>query len=787
MKISFNWIQEYFDEKLNLNDLCEKLTMSGTKIETVESNKVELINVVTGLIEKIKPHPDAEKLVVCDVNIGDKNVQIVTGAKNMNEGDIVPVALHGAVLHGGLKIKKGKLRGVESQGMMCSEEELGLADCAEGLMIMSKDTPVGVNVLDVLDFGDDIIEFEITPNRPDCLGIMGILREIKALYKIDIKNKKNDFKVNKDKNINDMISIDVLNKKNCRRYSSRIIENVKICDSPQFIKERLIGAGINPINNIVDLANYVMLEIGQPMHVFDYEKISGKKIIVDNAKDNEKFLAIDGIERELNSSVLCTKDLEKTLAIAGIMGGENYKVQNDTKTIIIESANFDFDNIRRTSRSLNLRSESSGRFEKCIDDNLVLEALNRFCSLVDEFSYGDIVDGTIDIINDTYKPVCVEVSSQYINDLLKTSINENEITEIFTNLGMEVVKENSILKVIVPTFRRDIFIKQDLVEEVARIYGYDNIPSIKLNSEVYEIGKTRKQEFYDKLLTNMVSFGFSQAISYSFCGLKAFDKLCIEYDNYIGDSVNIKNPLSEEYKVMRTSMLLSILDVLCKNYFYLNEEVCIFDIGKTYFKNGESIEEKNVLAIGMYGKNFDYFSIKGVVESLFEVLKLDFILEREKEKFYHPGKSARAIIGNSVISKFGSVHPRVLSNYNVDTEFFVAEIDIDKIFKFYKENKKYKPIPKYPSVVFDLNVVADDNILTQDIEKIIKANSKGVLEKLEIFDVYTGSQISEGKRSISYRITFRDRQKTLNDVEINKIIQRILENLKNSLGAKLRQ
>lgn len=787
MKVSFEWLKEYFDENLDLNDLCEKLTISGTKVETVESNKIQVTNVVTGLIEEIKPHPDAEKLVVCNVNVGDKNVQIVTGAKNMKQGDIVPVALHGAVLVGGLKIKKGKLRGVESQGMMCSEEELGIADKADGLMIMDKDTPIGVDIVDVLNTDDEIIEFEITSNRPDCLGVLGIAREIKTIYDIGMKVRDTKFEVDRTQNINDILSVEVKNK-NCRRYSARIIKNIKICESPKFIQNRLKNSGIKPINNIVDLTNYVMLELGQPMHAFDYDKISAKKLIVGSSKENEKFVMLDEAERELNESMICIRDDEKVLALAGVMGGKDSKVTDDTKTIVLESASFNFDIIRKTSRFLNLRTESSLRFEKNIDDNLVIDALDRFCSLVTEFSYGNVIDGTVDIVNESYKPISLNISSQYINNFLKTSISENEIIKIFTNLGMEVIQNNENFNVKIPTFRRDIFIKQDLVEEIARIYGYDKIPSLELTSVSADIGKNKRQRFIDKILNAMISLGFNQSISYSFYSPKLFDKLNIDKDSFIRNAISIKNPLGEDYSIMRTIMVPSMLDALCRNYSYSNSEVCIFEIGKTYNKDqNDNIKENNVLTIGMYGKDFDYFSIKGVVESLFEMLGISFTLERENEKFYHPGKAARIMLGKNNLGRFGSIHPYVLKNYDVDIEFFVGGIDLDKLFELYKWEKKYKQIPKYPSVGFDLSIVIDENVLVQEIEKVIKSKSGNILEKFEIFDVYKGPQIPEGKKSVSYSITFRDKCKTLNDNEVNIVVQKILEDLKNKFGAELRQ
>ncbi len=786
MKVSFKWLKEYFDKDLDINEICERLTISGTKVETIESNKIEVTNVVCGLIEEIKLHPDAEKLVVCKVNIGDSYVQIVTGAKNMKEGDIVPVALHGAVLSKGLKIKKGKLRGVESQGMMCSEEELGLVDHADGLMILPKDTKVGENIVDALDTGDEVIEFEITSNRPDCLGVLGIAREVKALYDIDMKEVKTTFKTSGD-NIKDYISAEVLSP-NCRRYEGRIIKNIKVCDSPKFIQERLIASGVRPINNIVDLTNYVMLETSQPMHAFDYDKINGKKIIVSDALDGEKLLTLDGSERVLDNTMLTIRDSEKALALGGIMGGEESKVNSDTKMIFVESGNFRFSNVRNTSKKLGLRTDSSLRFEKDIDDNLAIFALDRFCALIEEFSYGEIVDGTIDIVKESYERKEIEVSVSYINNFLKTYIPKDRIIKILENLSIDVLDKGDNLLLTPSTFRRDLFIKEDIAEEIARIYGYDNIREEELDGSFGSIGKTTKQKFEDKVIDTMIALGFGQSISYSFYSKKVFDKLNLPEDHELRErAIAIRNPLGEDYSIMRGITLPCMLDALSRNLSYSNQRARIFDIGKTYLRNGDSFDESNVLTLGMYGEGVNYFTLKGVVEALFSSLNITFMLERETEVFYHPGRGARIVLGKNVLGRFGSVHPYVLDNYDISRDIFVGEFYLDKIFNIFKPEKKYKKIPKYPSITFDLNVVVDDNVLSQDIEKIIRSKGGNILESLEIFDVYKGPQIKDNKKSISYSIIFRDKTKTLNDSEINKVIDKILVDLNNKLGAELRQ
>lgn len=787
MKVPFNWLKEYFDEKLDIKDVCNRLTISGTNVEKIDSKKLEVSKVVTGIIEDITRHPDAEKLVVCKVNIGNSYVQIVTGATNMVEGDIVPVALHGAILVDGMKIKKGKLRGIESQGMMCSEEELGLKDSADGLWILPKGTEIGVPIDEVIDGGGDVIEFEITSNRPDCLSIFGIAREVKTLYNIKIKDLDLSFKDNLDKNINSMISVDVKND-NCRRYTCRIIENIKIMESPDWIKTRLSESGIRPINNIVDLTNYVMLELGQPMHAFDYEKIFSKKIVIDNAKDNEKFITLDSEERILNSSMLCIKDDLNTLALAGVMGGLNSEITNTTKTIVLESGNFNANIIRKTVKDLNLRSESSNRFEKSIDDNLTLLALDRFCNLVSELGYGSIVGGTIDIIKDTYKQVPIKVSSKYINNFLGTDISKDDMIKILKNLDMDVEDDGNEFIVSAQTFRRDIFIKEDIAEEIGRIYGYDKIPSRDLSVVSPNIGKTKKQKFFDKIIEIMLNCGLSQSISYSFYSPKNFDKLNLPQDHELRNAVSIKNPLGEDYSIMRTTTIPSIIEALCRNNAYSNKEVGIFDIGKTYEKNSNNnIIENNILTIGMYGTNCDYFVLKGIIDTLFESLGITFILERENEEFFHPGKSSRIVLGKNILGKFGSIHPYVLDKYDSNIELFVGEFNLDKLFEIFKFEIKYKEIPKYPSVVFDLNIVINNDIMVQQIEKIIKSNSNGIIESFEIFDIYRGSQIENSKKSVSYSITFRDRNKTLKDEEVNKVIHKILLDINNNLGGELRQ
>ncbi|AAK80312.1 phenylalanyl-tRNA synthetase beta chain [Clostridium acetobutylicum] len=792
MKVPVKWLKDYVDFDINAKELGDRLTLSGSKVEEIITSGDEITNVVTGKILKIDPHPDAEKLVICSVDVGkNEPIQIVTGAQNMKENDIVPVALHGSTLPGGVKIKKGKLRGVVSNGMMCAKEELGIADeeHVHGLMILDENTPIGKDIKEVLGLDNPVIDFEITSNRPDCLSVIGIARETAATINTKYRNVKIDFSETKGRNIKEELEVEVKDKL-CRRYMARVIKNVKIEDSPAWMQERLMLAGVRPINNIVDITNFVMLEVGQPMHAFDKKMITSNKIVIERAKDGEKFTTLDSEERSLDSNVLMIKDGDKNCAIAGIMGGLDSEVAENTHEIIFESANFDGTNIRVSSQKLALRTEASGRYEKDLDPNLAEIALNRACTLIQELNAGEIVEGVIDIYPVKSEPNIVEVDYNWINNFLGIKISKEEMKEYLDRLELTTEIKGDKLEVFSPTFRCDINIKEDVAEEVARIYGYNKVPSTTVKSQSIRTGKSKIQQIKDVVTDILISSGLNESINYSFVSPKIFDKILVPEDSELRNVVKIRNPLGEDFSVMRTTTLHSMMESLARNYSHNNELAKLFEIGKVYIPSeneGEIPKERNVITIGMYG-NVDYFDLKGVVENLVEILgvnKISYARESENPTF-HPGKTAVIKIKNTVLGTLGEVHPDVCENYEVEERCYVAEIDLDLLLENVSLSRKYKALPKFPTVTRDISVLVDEDILVQEIENVIKRQGGTILESLNLFDVYKGKQVPQGKKSVSYALTYRDENKTLTDKDVEKIQNKVIKTLEHVLGAELR-
>lgn len=791
MKIPFNWLKDYIDIDLDVKDLADRLTLSGSKVEEVITSGDEIQNVVTGKLEKIEPHPDADKLVICQLNIGEKEyVQIVTGANNMKEGDIVPVALHGSTLPNGLKIKKGKLRGIVSNGMMCSEEELGIAGEEEvhGLMILSKETPIGKDIKEVLGLNKSVIDFEITSNRPDCMSIVGMARETGATLGKNYRLPEVAYDCACKENLQHSLRVEV--KSNlCKRYMARGIKNVTIEPSPAWMQERLIDAGIRPINNIVDITNFVMIELGQPMHAFDRREIKSNIIVVDNAKAAEKFVTLDEIERTLDEDIITIRDNERAIALAGIMGGLNSEIKEDTNQVIFECANFDGTNIRVNSKKLSLRTESSSRFEKEIDPNLVQLAMDRACRLVQELKAGEIMEGTIDIYNSPKESNVLKVDYNWINKFLGTNISKEAMKDYLDRLELITEIDDNILVITVPTFRIDINIKEDIAEEIARIYGYNNIPTTIVSVNSLKGGKNPKQLLDDKVIEAMMASGLNQSINYSFVSPKVFDYINLPKDSNLREVINIKNPLGEDYSVMRTTTVPSIMEGLARNYSRNNKEARLFEVGKVYIKQQDKDlpEERNILSIGLYGK-VDYLDIKGVVENLIDMLGIkDGIYKRQSENpTYHPGKTAELWVKNQCIGILGEIHPDVCENYGIDTSCYVAELNLDILYKLSDMIKKYSPLPKFPAVTRDIALLVNEEVLVQDIESTIKKQGANIIESVELFDVYQGKQIPEGKKSVAYAITYRAENKTLTDNEVNKVHDKIVRSLEYKLGAELR-
>lgn len=792
MKVPFNWLKDYVDINIDAKDLGDRLTLSGSALEEVITQGDVIKNVVTGKIVEITSHPDADKLKVCQVNIGaEENIQIVTAATNMKEQDVVPVALHKSILADGSEIKKGKLRGVVSNGMFCSEEELGIAgdEPVHGLMILPSDAPLGMDIKEYLNLNKSILDFDITSNRPDCLSMVGMARETAATLGTTYKMPNFNYDIKCNENINDVLKVEIKDSL-CRRYMARGVKNVKVMPSPSWMQERLLEAGVRPINNIVDITNFVMLEIGEPMHAFDAREIKSGKIVVDRAKDEEKFVTLDGIERTLDSNFLCIKDDETSIGLAGIMGGLNSEIQDDTTAVIFEAANFDGTNIRVNSKKLNLRSESSSRFEKDIDPNLAELAINRACALVCELGCGEVMEGTIDIYNSKKEEGSITVDYKWINKFLGTDIAKEDMKKYLDSLELKTEINGDNLDIKIPTFRVDIAIKEDIAEEVARIYGYDKIPTTIYSASTGREPKYKNEVLRDLMVSTMVSSGLNQSISYSFVSPKVFDKINVPEDSELRNVIKIKNPLGEDYSVMRTTTIHSMMECLGRNYSRNNEYARLFEIGKVYIPKEDETAiptENNILTIGMYG-NCDYLDLKGVVENALEALGLSRVMfARESDNpSYHPGKTAAIMIGNKKAGVLGEVHPDVSENYGVETGCYLAELNLDILFEYSKTNKKYKALPKFPAVTRDIALLVDDEVLVQEIEETIKRAGNTLVEKVQLFDIYKGAQIPEGKKSIAYAIAYRDEKKTLTDNDVNKVHDKILRSLEHKLGATLR-
>jgi len=791
MKIPYSWLKDYAEVNVDPHTLGDKLTLSGSALEEVIIQGDNIKNVVTCKIKKIEKHPDADRLSVCQVDIGTEEIQIVTAATNMKEQDIVPVALHKSILADGTEIKKGKMRGVVSNGMFCSEEELGIAgdEPVHGLMILPADAPIGMDIKEYLGLNKAILDFEITSNRPDCLSIVGMARETAATLRTSYKMPNFNYEAKCSSNINDELKVEVKDEL-CRRYMAKGVKNVKVKPSPGWMQERLLEAGVRPINNIVDITNFVMLELGQPMHAFDARQIESKTIVVERALDGEKFTTLDEIERELDSSILMIKDGSKSVAIAGIMGGLNSEIQDDTTEVIFESANFEGTNIRVSSKKLNLRSESSSRFDKDIDPNLAKLAIDRACALICELGCGEVMEGTIDVYNSVKEESSITVDSKWINKFLGTDISKEEMKEALDSLDLKTKLNGNDLNITIPTFRIDIAIKEDIAEEVARIYGYDKIPTT-----IFKVATEREPKYKNDILTDvvietMIGSGVNQSISYSFVSPKVFDKVNIPAYSKLRNVVKIKNPLGEDYSVMRTTTLPSIMESLGRNYSRNNDYVRLFEIGRTYIPNEDQTKlptEKNVLTIGIYG-DCDYLDLKGIVENVIDglgITKAKYVRESENPS-YHPGKTAALMVRNKKVGVFGEIHPDVTEKYGIDVDCYVAELDLDVLFEASSTTKTYKPLPKFPAVTRDIALLCDDSILVAEIEETIRKAGGNLVEKVQLFDIYKGAQIPEGKKSIAYAIAYRDEKKTLEDKDIAKVHDKILKALEHKLGAVLR-
>ena len=806
MKASVEWLREYSDIDVSCEELGDILTMTGSKVEEIDQKGNDIKNVVVGKILEIKKHPNADKLVVTKVDIGNETLQIVTGAKNIKENDIVPIAKDGAELPGGKKIVKSPLRGIDSCGMMCSVGELGLDvkdypnQIEDGIMILPKsyEKDLGKDIVDVLNLREEVIDFEITPNRPDCLSIEGLGRETAASLGKTFKNPRKNLDELKieDKNEIEGLKVDITAPDLCYRYIARVVKNVKIGPSPEWMVRRLKACGVRSINNIVDITNYVMLELGQPMHAFDINSIEGKHITVRRAKNGEKITTLDEVERTLDENDLVIADEKKSVAIAGVMGGLNSEIEKTTKTVVFESAMFYGGNVRKTAKKVGLRTESSSRFEKGLSSENTLRAINRAVELVELLGAGEPVDGKIDVYPTKQKINKIKLDVDRINNLLGTNISKQEMIDILAKVDIKV--ENDF--VIAPYFRMDLEFVADVAEEIARFYGYDKLDTTLIKAATTLGVRTKEQKIEKKIEDVLVNNGLSEIYTYGFVGEKDLEKSKIRKE-LIENAITITNPLSDEYKLMRPTTIPSMMQILALNNNRKNQNVKLFDISRNYrnvngeVEKGEVPLQENILTIGMYGDDVDFYTLKGLIENVLEVSNVNsYDIQKETQnESYHPGRCANIKVGIDVIATIGEVHPEVLMNYDINKKCYLAEVNITKIVKYSKQNKKYHEIPKFPAVERDIAIIVDENIEVGEIEKTIirKARKllkgKKSLEELKLFDIYRDEKIGENKRSVAYSLVFRDLSKSLSDDEINPVMEEITKELENKFNAELRK
>ena len=805
MKTSLSWIKEYVpDLDVQPQEYMDAMTLSGSKAEGYEKLDADLDKIVIGQIVKIEPHPDADKLVICQVDIGTETIQIVTGAPNVFEGAKVPVVLDGGRVagghdgsrtEGGIKIKKGKLRGIPSNGMMCSIEELGSsrdyypAAPENGLYIMPEDAVVGESAIEALGLDDVVVEYEITSNRVDCFSVLGIAREAAATFGKEFVPPVVTETGNSE-DVNDYIKVKIEDTDLCSRYCARVVKNIKIAPSPEWMQHRLAAHGIRPINNIVDITNYVMEEYGQPMHAYDMDTIANNEIIVRRAKKDEPFVTLDGQERTLDESILMICDGEKPVGLAGIMGGENSMITDNVSTMLFEAACFDGTNIRLSSKKVGLRTDASAKFEKGLDPNNAIDAINRACQLIEELGAGEVVGGVVDVYPNVKTGRRIKLDAAWINKLLGTDILEETMIGYLKKIDLGFDEETK--EVIVPSWRQDLERDADIAEEVARFFGYANIPTTLPKGEA-TTGKLSFKLRVEEVVREVAQFcGFSQGMCYSFESPKVFDKLLISEDSKMRQAVVISNPLGEDFSIMRTTSLNGMLTSLSTNFNRRNKDVRLYELGNIYLPKQipvtELPEERMQLTLGMYGDG-DFFTMKGVVEEILDNTELNLKPEYDPNAglpFFHPGRQANIVYDGTVIGYLGEVHPTVAANYSIKERVYIAVLDMNEITARASFDKKYEGIAKYPAVSRDLSMVVPKSILAGDIEKVFDQRGGHILESYKLFDVYEGAQIKHGYKSLAYTLSFRAKDRTLEEADITKVMTKIMNGLAD-LGIDLRQ
>ena len=804
MNTPLSWIKAYVPElSCTDSEYTDAMTLSGTKVESFERLDADLEKIVIGQIERIERHPDADKLVICQVNIGSETIQIVTGAPNVREGQKVPVVLDGGRVagghdgtrtKGGIKIKKGKLRGVESFGMMCSIEELGSSrdfypeSPEDGIYIFPDTAEVGADAVEALGLRDTIFEYEITSNRVDCFGVLGIAREAAATFKKPFVPPV-VAETGRGGNAADEIAVEIKAPDLCKRYCARVVKNVKVGPSPAWMQRRLAASGIRPINNLVDITNYVMEEFGQPMHAYDLSTIAGRKIIVRRADEGERFMTLDGQERILDNNMLMICDGEKSIGIAGIMGGENSKITDDVKDILFEAATFDGTNIRLSSKRAGLRTDASGKFEKGLDPENAKAAIDRACQLIEELGVGEVVSGMVDVYPNPVLPKRIKIDMDKINSLLGTDVSLETAKEYFKRLEIEY--DDATGEAVIPTFRQDLLGSADMAEEVARFFGYDNIP-VSLPSGEATAGKLSFKMRVEAVARDIAEFcGFSQGMTYSFESPKVFDRLLLPEDSPLRRTVNIMNPLGEDFSVMRTTSLNGMLVSLASNYNRRNKNVRLYELGNIYLPKElpvtELPEERMQFTLGMYGDG-DFFDMKGVIEEFFDktgLSKKEEYNPEDKKPYLHPGRQADIIYDGKNVGYLGEVHPQVAETYGIGERAYIAVIDMPQIVELATFERKYTGIAKFPAVSRDIAMVMPKDILAGQVEKVFDEKGGKLLESYNLFDIYEGAQIKPGYKSVAYSLSFRAADRTLEDKDIVAVMDKILGSLKD-MGIELR-
>lgn len=795
MKLNRKWLNEEFVDLSGVPDreFVETMTIAGQKVETYERLDAELRNVVVGRVVSITRHTNSDHMWVCQIDVGaGEPVQIVTGAQNVHEGDLVPVAQHNSWLPGGVHITKGKLRGEVSNGMLCSLKELGLTlndfpyAIEDGIWILQEDCKPGDDINTVIGNDDTVVDFEITNNRPDCYSILGLAREAAAAFNKPMRHHDPVVRGGAAGELSELLEVEVPAEDLCRRYTARMVRNVKIAPSPKWLRQRLRANGVRPINNIVDITNYVMLEYGQPMHAFDYRYVGSGKIIVRRSEPGEALTTLDGNVRTLTPGMLVIADETKPIGLAGIMGGENSEIMDDTVDVVFESANFNGTSIRQTALALGMRTEASGKFEKNIDPLLTLPAVDRACELVELLGAGEVMDGVIDVLNDIPEPRTIELEPERINDLLGTDISEADMVEYLRRL--EIPVEGHEIRV--PSWRPDLVGMADIAEEVGRLFGYNNIPTTTFRGAATEGGYTEAMKLENRAGSLCRSLGYSEILTYSFVSPSIFDQIRLPEDSSLRNAMRIQNPLGEDASIMRTVALPSMLAILARNNAYHNDAVKLYELAKVYLpKPGQILpDEPKHLVLGTYGEHEDFFKMKGEIEAFLRGMNVPearYTAEKHDPTF-HPGRCARVSVGGVDLGCFGQIHPLVARSYGIDGEIFAAELNFTALLSLQLPEKTYTPLPKYPAVTRDIAVVCDEAVTVAALSDCIRAAGGKLLRSVELFDIYRGKGIASGSKSAAFRLTLRADDRTLTDADSDGVVSAVLAALEKELNAKLR-